>query len=186
MTTAGDVSVAATDASVVARARAGDGAAWRELYDLHAGRLLLWLRQLPSGDPSADHEDLAMEAWAVAASRIADFGGDDDDAFGGWLFTIARNHLLNARRKVARRATYGTADLPEVPVAAETAAVDHHDAVRRALAALPTREGEVIACMDVVGLDLATTAQVLGIKRPAARMARSRGLARLRREGWEV
>ena len=40
--------------------------------------------------------------------------------------------------------------------------------------------------MDVVGLDLATTAQVLGVKRPAARMARSRGLARLRRLGWEV
>ena len=98
---------------MVALARAGEPAAWRELYDRHAGRLLLWLRQLPTGDPSADHEDLAMEAWAVAASRIADFDGSDDD-FGGWLFTIARNHLLNARRKVARRATYGTADLPEV------------------------------------------------------------------------
>ncbi|GAB7005591.1 hypothetical protein JCM18899A_30640 [Nocardioides sp. AN3] len=170
---------------MVERARTGDAAAWHELYDQHAGRLLLWLRQLPSGDPSADHEDLAMEAWAVAASRIADFSGDDE-AFGGWLFTIARHHLLNARRKVARRATYGTADLPEVPVPAETSTVEHHDAVRRALAALPRREGEVIACMDVVGLDLATTAQVLGIKRPAARMARSRGLARLRKEGWEV
>jgi RNA polymerase sigma-70 factor (ECF subfamily) len=180
-----DTTRAATESSVVALARAGEAAAWRDLYDRHAGRLLLWLRQLPSGDPSADHEDLAMEAWAVAASRIADFTGGDDD-FGGWLFTIARNHLLNARRKVARRATYSTADLPEVPVPAETAAVDHHDAVRRALAALPTREGEVIACMDVVGLDLATTAQVLGVKRPAARMARTRGLARLRRHGWEV
>jgi RNA polymerase sigma-70 factor (ECF subfamily) len=185
LTTVRDLSGAATEASVVARARAGDAAAWRDLFERHAGRLLLWLRQLPSGDPSADHEDIAMEAWTVAASRIADFGGDDD-AFGGWLFTIARNHLLNARRKVARRATYGTADLPEVPVQAETAAVDHHDAVRRALAALPARQGEVIACMDVVGLDLDTTAQVLGVNRPAARMARSRGLARLRREGWEV
>lgn len=175
----------AMDTSVVGLARSGDPAAWRELYDRHAGRLLLWLRQLPSGDPSADHEDLAMEAWTVAASRIGEFGGDDD-AFGGWLFTIARNHLLNARRKAGRRATYATADVPDVPVPAQTAEVDHHDAVRRALAALPTREGEVIACMDVVGLDLATTAQVLGVNRPAARMARSRGLARLRKEGWEV
>ena len=185
MSTVGRAVERAADQSVVSLARAGNAAAWRALYDRHAGRLLLWLQQLPSGDASADHEDLAMEAWAVAASGIADFEGGDDD-FGGWLFTIARNHLLNARRKAGRRATYPTAELPEVAVPAQTAAVDHSDAVRRALARLPTREGEVVACIDVVGLDLATTAAVLGISRAAARMARHRGLARLRKQGWPV
>lgn len=128
-----------------------------------------------------------MEAWAIAASRIADFGGDED-AFGGWLFTIARNHLFNVRRRTARRATYPTAELPDtlVPRDSVTGPVEHAETVRRALAALPVREGEVVACLEVVDLDVATTAQILGISRAAVRIARLRGLARLRRAGFPV
>jgi len=123
----------------------------------------------------------------VAASRIADFAGDDDD-FAGWLFAIARNHVLNVRRRTARRATYATEVLPEVtlPMETVTGPAETAEAVRSALAALPRREAEVIACIDVVGLDVATTARVLGMKRPAVRVARQRGLGRLRRLGWSV
>lgn len=173
--------------TVVARAKQGDADAWRELYDAHAGRLLLWLRQTPTGDPAADHEDLAMEAWTLAAARIADFD-KDDDAFAGWLFTVARNHLLNTRRRTARRATHATAFPPDDTVSLETVTgpAEQAESVRLALASLPRREGEVIACVDVVDLDVATTARVLGISPAAVRMARRRGLARLRRAGWAV
>ena len=178
---------ATREATTVARAREGDPVAWRRLYDAHAGRLLLWLRQTPTGDPAADHEDLAMEAWALAAARIADFDGDDE-AFAGWLFVVARNHLLNARRRSARRATYATSSPPDDTVALETVTgpAEQAESVRLALASLPRREGEVIACIDVVDLDVATTAGVLGISTAAVRMARRRGLARLRRAGWNV
>ena len=177
---------AKADTSAVARAREGDADAWRELYDAHAGRLLLWLRKTPLGDPSLDHEDLAMESWTLAASRIADFEGDDD-AFPAWLFTVARNHLMNAARKSARRATYATADLPEQAEPIDhTLRIEHEELVRQAIRQLPAREGEVIACIDVVGLDVATTATILEISRANVRMARSRGLARLRKAGWSV
>ena len=168
-------------------AREGDPAAWRALYDAHAGRLVLWLRQLPTGDPAADHDDLAMEAWTVAASRIADFSGDDD-AFAGWLFGIARNHVLNARRKTSRRATYSVASVPEqtLPMETVTGPAESAEAIRSAVAALPQREGEVITCIDVVDLDVATTARILGISRPAVRVARQRGLRRLRASGWTL
>ena len=148
---------------------------------------MLWLRQLPTGDPAADHDDLAMEAWTVAASKIADFSGDDDD-FAGWLFGIARNHVLNARRRSSRRATYATATVPEqtMPLETVTGPIETAEAVREALAALPQREGEVIACIDVVDLDVATTARILGISRAAVRVARQRGLRRLRASGWSV
>lgn len=171
----------------VDRAREGDPLAWRALYDAYAGRLVLWLRQLPTGDPAADHDDLAMEAWAVAASRIADFSGDDD-AFAGWLFGIARNHVLNARRKTSRRATYSMAEVPEqtLPMETVTAPAESAELVRAAIGALPQREGEVITCIDVVDLDVATTARILGISRPAVRVARQRGLRRLRASGWAV
>jgi len=147
---------------------------------------LLWLRKTPLGDPSLDHEDLAMESWTLAASRIADFEGDDD-AFPAWLFTVARNHLMNAARKSARRATYATADLPEQAEPIDhTLRIEHEELVRQAIRQLPAREGEVIACIDVVGLDVATTATILEISRANVRMARSRGLARLRKAGWSV
>lgn len=55
------------------------------------------------------------------------------------------------------------------------------DWVRRALAALPERERDVVACLDVVGLDVDSTARALGISPVAVRVAHHRGLRRLRR-----
>jgi RNA polymerase sigma-70 factor (ECF subfamily) len=48
------------------------------------------------------------------------------------------------------------------------------------LASLPPREREVLACLEVVGLDVATTAAALGLSATAVRVARHRGLRRLR------
>lgn len=174
---------AGSERDVVARAREGDAAAWRELYLALSGRLLLWLRSRPSGDSAADPEDLVMETWLVAAQRIADFEGDADD-FAGWLFGIARHQALNARRRTTRRAT-SPGDVPDDPAAwgvAEHDVVAESDWVRRTLRRLPPREGEVLACLEVVGLDVASTAQALGISRSAVRVARHRGLHRLRRD----
>ncbi len=173
--------------SLVERARDGDPAAWSELYEAHAGRLVLWLRQLPTGDASVDHDDIAMEAWTLAASRMADFHGSDDD-FGGWLFTVARNHVMNARRKSGRRATFPTSETIDRadPAPLPLAVVESEEMVRLAVAALPQREGEAIACTDVIGLDVATTAGILGISQAAVRVARRRGLSRLRKSGWGV
>lgn len=171
------------DPDLIERARRGDAAAWRELYESLTGRLLLWLRARPSGDCATDAEDLVMEAWLVAADRIADFEGDAD-AFAGWLFGIARNLAANARRRSRRRATdpvavgegdiWGALDGPDLA---------GEDWVRRTLATLPTRQGEVLALMEVVGLDTAATAAALGMSTTAVRVARHRGLARLRRQG---
>ena len=57
------------------------------------------------------------------------------------------------------------------------------DWVRRTLRALPTRQGEVLALMEVVGLDAAATGQALGMSSSAVRVARHRGLAKLRKLG---
>jgi RNA polymerase sigma-70 factor (ECF subfamily) len=65
-------------------------------------------------------------------------------------------------------------DSPEVEVGGQ-------DLTRRLLARLSPREAEVIACIDVVGLDVAATARALGMSTTAVRVARHRGLGRLRR-----
>ena len=50
----------------------------------------------------------------------------------------------------------------------------------------PERERQVVACIDVVGLDVASTAAALQMKATAVRVARHRGLRRLRSLGAVV
>jgi RNA polymerase sigma-70 factor (ECF subfamily) len=170
-----------TDDDVVSAAKAGDPAAWRELYAAHAGRLVLWLRTLPTGDVTTSAEDLAAEAWLTAAEKIRTFHGTAEE-FAGYLFGVARNLAANARRRAARRNTEpgGEAVAPHETVPGAEELVPGEDWVRRTLARLPRREREVLACLEVVGLDVASTARALGMTATAVRVARHRALARLR------
>lgn len=172
---------------LVARAQAGDEAAWAELYGDHAERLVVWLRHLPHADPAADAEDIAAEAWLTAARRVADFEGDRND-FAGWLFGIARNVARSRYRASRTRPTtpLGPHHLEVVGRGSGDrgdpgAHVVGADLTRRLVAALPEREAQVVACLDVVGLDVAATSLALGISATAVRVAHHRGLRRLRR-----
>lgn len=180
----------ATDDQTIALAKSGDAEAWRTLYRAHAGRLLVWLRTQPAGDPGVGADDLASEAWLTAASRIADFHGGSDD-FAGWLFGIARLQSRNAGRRAQRRRTTPaetrTLDLSNPahsPAAAE--APDSEGWVAWVLTHLPERERQVVACLDVVGLDVASTATALRMSASAVRVARHRALKRLRALGLDV
>lgn len=170
------------DDELVRRAKQGDPDAWRELYRAHAARLVLWLGTRPSGDAAVAAEDLANEAWLVAAGKVGEFTGSSSD-FAGWLFGIARNLSNNTHRRSQRRHTDPAAE-PEVGAAL---AVDGpealsiaRDRVDRLLRHLPPRERDVVACLEVVGLDVEGTARALGISPVAVRVARHRGLRRLR------
>lgn len=172
------------DDDVVSRARQGDDSAWAELYRRHGGRLIVWLHTLPSGDASHSPEDVAADAWLTAAQKLTDFTGSSDD-FAGWLFSIARNVASNRRRTASRRATTpqpaGVADaFGRADACDHMAGVDTHEWTRQLLKRLPLRQAEVIACIDVVGLDAAATSEALGISAATVRVARHRGLRRLR------
>lgn len=172
------------DDETVALAKSGDQAAWAALYAAHAGRLLVWLGTAGTGDPGAATEDVAAEAWLVAAQKIADFTGTSSD-FAGWLFGIARKVNANGRRKVARRRTdphaFGVDDEGDLGrTDGGIDRVDVLDEVRRTLARLSPREADVVACRDVVGLDVAGTAEALGIRPTAVRIAHHRARQRLR------
>ena len=170
------------DDALVTRAKQGEPDAWRELYCAHAGRLLAWLSVRPTGDTAASPEDVAGEAWFVAASKIADFEGSVAD-FGGWLFTIARRISATSRRTSQRRDTHPTdvLDLGET-VPDHSIAVAQQDWLRAALAHLPARERAAVGLVDGLGMDPATAAEVVGVTPVALRVARHRGLRRLRRQ----
>ncbi|MCD9154044.1 RNA polymerase sigma factor [Aeromicrobium duanguangcaii] len=173
-----------TDDSVVARAKQGDPEAWRELYRAHAGRLVAWLQTRPTGDTAAAAEDVASQAWSVAAEKIAQFEGSCDD-FGGWLFGIARRLSATSRRTWQRRNTRpeDVGDLLDT-VPDHGAEVVQQDWVRLVLAQLPPRERAAVGLVDGLGWSPHAAAEVLGVSAVALRVARHRGLRRLARSGY--
>jgi RNA polymerase sigma-70 factor (ECF subfamily) len=147
----------------------------------------VWLHTRPSGDFAVSPADLANDAWLTAAEKIAEFDGTSSE-FAGWLFGIARKHGANARRRGLRRRTEARAEIDDhrLVVAGPEPALAGHDWAIRALATLPARERDVVGCIDVVGLDIETTARALGISAVAVRVARHRGLRRLRERSDEL
>jgi RNA polymerase sigma-70 factor (TIGR02960 family) len=84
---------------LISRARAGDGEAFRELTDLHRRELQMHCyRMLGSFQDAEDAlQDTLLAAWQG-------FGGFEGRAsLRTWLYRIATNQCLNARRSASRR-----------------------------------------------------------------------------------
>lgn len=164
----------------MALARTGDAAAWADLYRLHGPRLVAWLRTRHIADAAICAEDLAAEAWAVTAAKIEHFVGDQVQ-FGGWLFVIAQRQASTCSRRSARRTTDPLEPERMIDVAGAVAASGGDPRwVRAVLDALPPRERAAVALVDALGLDASGAAEMLGTTANAVRVARHRGIRRLR------
>jgi RNA polymerase sigma-70 factor (ECF subfamily) len=88
--------VESTDAAILAKAQAGDHAAFAHLYALHKRRVYsLCLRMLGN---VAEAEDLTQESFLQLHRKIATFRGDS--AFSTWLHRLTINVvLMHLRRK---------------------------------------------------------------------------------------
>lgn len=75
----------------VARAKRGDAAACRALYDAHAPAVYGYCLAFCRGD-AALADDLLQDSFAAAFAALPDLA--DDDAFGAWVRTIARRRCL--------------------------------------------------------------------------------------------
>ena len=98
-----------------------------------------------------------------------------------WLFGIARNAALDELRKRKRTAALVTE--PEAVAPAPDEELDHalrRAAVQTAMAALPTRDRELIALKFHAGLDNAELAAVLGVSVTNAGTRLHRVLTKLR------
>ncbi|MCL4414699.1 MAG: RNA polymerase sigma factor [Acidimicrobiales bacterium] len=166
---------------MLAAAQAGQDWAVAVLYHAYHPPLLRYLRWQ---EPSAA-EDLTGEVWLAVAQHLASFRGDEAE-LRAWLFAIARRRLADHRRRGARRRTV---PLPVEQFAALAASVDPADAglaamsveraVARLTAGLPREQAEVVMLRVVAGLSVEETAQVLGKRPGAVRVAQHRALKRL-------
>src|SRR5690606_5115067 len=83
---------------VLARARAGDAEALTLLYRACNPALERYLE----GRAPDQAEDFAAETWVAVAESIGRCSGDEAD-FRGWVFTIARNRVIDEHRRDRRR-----------------------------------------------------------------------------------
>lgn len=165
---------------VLADACGGDETAFRTLWETFQPRIVRFLRARGAGSP----DDIAAETWLLVARELPSFSGTAAQ-FAGWLFTIARNQLIDAARYQARQ-PFIAGDLANLP---EQAAPDDpaRDAVdslslNRVIGlvrCLPPDQAEAVALRAIAGLGVRETALVLGKSEGAVRVATHRGLRKL-------
>jgi RNA polymerase sigma factor (sigma-70 family) len=85
-----------SDGDLIARAAAGDAAAFGVLVREHQSQLRGFLRRLARGN-HALADDLAQETFLEAWRKISQFRGDG--SFAGWLSRIAWSRFLMEARK---------------------------------------------------------------------------------------
>lgn len=167
-------------AAILDAARLGDdralAALWRELQPA-------LLRYLQAGDPGAA-EDIASDTWLEVTRRLDRFSGGERE-FRGWLFTIARHRLIDARRRAARHRTAPVAWLPDRPGGDDPAAdvlVDiSTEASLRLVSELPPEQAEAVRLRVMVGFDTVEVAQIMGKQPGNVRVLSHRGLRNLAR-----
>ncbi len=175
------------DARFVARARAGDGRAFRALYDRWRPQVFRVTRAFADLDHD-EAEDVVQDAFARAFGHLD--GLEQPARFGPWILTIARNRALT--RLARRRAAADLADdlAREVEVHGEEAAslpdpgADAElEVVRRVIAELPEGpEKETVRLFYVEGsLSAREIAEQLGVGKSAITMRLERFRAKVKR-----
>ena len=89
---------AVDDVELVARARAGDQAAFEQL--VHRHQAAVHRAALSAVGSPADADDVAQEAFLLAYRRLRSFRGEA--TFKTWMLTITWNQAINHRRKAGR------------------------------------------------------------------------------------
>lgn len=168
-----------TFAHDLAAAGRGDEAAFEALWRAVNPGLVRYLRV--TARPAA--EDIAAETWLQIIRSLPSFRGDEGP-FRAWVFTIARNKVIDWRRYESVRPTQNLQ--PEhLDIAGgddtEQAAIERLSTERALalIATLPPDMAEIVTLRIVAGLDVAQVAKLVHKRPGAVRVASHRALAKL-------
>ena len=175
-----------TDAELIVASRR-DPAAFRELYDRWAERLLAYFyRRVFDAEVAAD---LLAETFAVAFER-RQRSRDTGRPGSAWLFGIARKELAHwvrrraAEQRAVQRLGIVVPALDDESIARIEALADaaaHRQALAAALGHMTDQERDAVQLRVLEELDYETIAARLGCSEGAARGRVHRGLVRLAR-----
>lgn len=166
---------------MLARLKAGDAAAERELYEAHVDRVYRLAYRLTGDDALA--QDCTQETFVRAFNALHDFRGEA--RLSTWLHRIAVSVTLNVLRKVKRIQQRETelADVAEVATignGARRAEPDLTTRLARAIEALPEGCRMVFVMHDVEGYTHEEIGAALGVQNGTSKAQLSRARAKLR------
>jgi RNA polymerase sigma-70 factor (ECF subfamily) len=143
--------------------------------------LLRYLRAVAPGSA----EDVAADVWVEVATSAHRFQGDEN-AFRGWIYTIARRRVIDGHRRAGRRRTDPVTGERMVDISGtdqpEQVVVDRvttEAAVAQVVALLSPDQAEVVLLRIIGGMRVAQVAELLGKRPGTVRVLQHRGLRRL-------
>ena len=163
---------------LIARVRAGDGAAERALYDAHVDRVYRLACRLAGDDDLA--REFTQDTFVRAFERLGSFRGEAK--FSTWLHAITTSVVLNGLRKV-KRLRRREVDLDDAAGVTGTRRSAEPDLKRRltlAIDALPEGYRTVFVMHDVEGYTHEEIGATLGIETGTSKAQLSRARAKLR------
>jgi RNA polymerase sigma-70 factor (ECF subfamily) len=170
-----------SDERLVARARAGDEAAWTEIVGLHWRPVWSLSRRIVRDQHRA--EEVTQETFRVIKEKLAEYRGEG--ALCAWIHAICRRLALDELRRHTRLAREVSIEDPRLlngrqVAGAEDGWVQHID-LERALALLEDEEREALL-MTEAGYTSEELAKVSGVAATTIRSRRARARVRLLRE----
>lgn len=165
-----------TDAALVARFKAGDPEAIRDLYRVYGGPVTTVARSIVRDAELA--ADVVQQTFVKAWRSSDQFEGTRELA--PWLYAIARRTAIDALRSEANPTRGGHG--PEVDVAVEPHTFERtwmQFEVRRAIDALPVDEREVVRRSHLLGETHAEIADALGVPIGTVKSRSGRAFKRL-------
>lgn len=162
--------------------RAGSVAAFQRLYDRHHPHVFQFLLRALGNRSTA--EDLLQEIFFRVFAHREHYR--PTAAFRTWLFTIARNLLIDQLRQRSRAPELDTAEVLEPVANPEATPLQHAEArelgdrLQAAMFKLPPSQREVLLLSRFAGLGHEEIARVTGSSPETVRVTLHRALRRLR------
>jgi RNA polymerase sigma factor (sigma-70 family) len=183
---------------------AGDAAAFAQVYDQHEKHCFDFVRRLLAPADEATAEDVHQEVWLAVARAAASFDAGKA-RFVTWLFTIARNKVMDHFRRTAGEAAMTTSlgppvddtdddKMPEIadPHAISPELVAHNRqlaaALLREVQALPFVQRETFVLFAQQDLSLEEVAHItqVGVETAKSRLRYARAALRANLAGWRL
>jgi RNA polymerase sigma-70 factor (ECF subfamily) len=166
---------------LVENAKRGDSQAFGQLFDEYAGPIHRFIASRVNS-PS-DAEDLTQLVFVKALEALPRYEARGIP-FGGWLFRLARNAIIDqirTRRDHLPLVTALTRETDDAGPEARAALRDDLDRVAQALTELTDDQREVIELRFFAGLSVLETAVAMGRQEGTVRGLQFRAIAALRR-----
>ncbi len=162
---------------LIARVRAGDGAAERALYDAHVDRVYRLTFRLAGDDALA--REFTQDTFVRAFERLGSFRGEAK--LSTWLHAIATSVTLNGLRKMKRfRRETELDDAAAMAASERPAEPDLKRRLAQAIDALADGYRTVFVMHDVEGYTHEEIGATLGIETGTSKAQLSRARAKLR------